>query len=199
MLNRSNNIFYENNNLIELVNFISSQKDSDIVLQDIFDWHLKNMNDNLIQNLTLHLNKSFGIPCDLIIDYIRSDNYINTQNVKNIKFWNCLNMLKKKYGFLIDNMYTKNRNPFSFLGLSLNLDKEETRFNLKIHRADDESFSVLVNSSDLLGIITFISINLNKIIDSGIYNLNIENINQFITVSDETSLKLKQLLKKTNK
>lgn len=189
------------NELINTIKAISSQDKEGKILEEIFDFHFRQNDDNIIQNLTLHMNESFKINSGLIINYLQDEEQIITEEMfNNFKsVIEVINKLKKKYGFILKNTNIKNNNPYAITGMAMMVDNKETRFSLKINRADGESLIAITNANELLNMINFSLLNLNKILTEGVYNIDINTVNEYININSEVSKKLSILLESINK
>lgn len=188
-------------NLIQLketINKIGLIENSDEVISDIFEMNFIKNNKDSLQEISIHLQEAFNMDCEIILTYILShENFEETllSDCENKLILKAVHRLKRIYGYPLRKINTINKNPFCISGMSITMDKEETMFSMTINRADGEYLDSIMNTNELMNLINFSSVNLDKIITDGKYNMDINIINNYIKISKELVNKLENLLK----
>ncbi|MBS4534212.1 hypothetical protein GOQ29_01120 [Clostridium sp. D2Q-14] len=182
----------ENQTLNELEDFIKKMSEVDNyheILTTIFEMHFKHDDkDKLFRNLNTHIAEVFKTNPKNLIDYLQHPQYtkIEELSLNATKYKASLlfvNKLKMKYGVLLRPLMAAQTNPFLINSIESNVGNGQSLHRLKLERADGKNLEGLFNSESLLSIFTVLIESLDKSLDRGIFNLNINTIDNYLNSS----------------
>ncbi|CAI3193654.1 hypothetical protein CNEO2_850004 [Clostridium neonatale] len=183
-----------NDNLEDLFELISNKfikvEGIEDEVENVFKTFVYPQNVDIIDDLINQLQYQFNFSGMEFIQLIVSDRNQLNEKIKYNKILNLINILDRKYGYLIKkNLVSKNK-PFMFTELQVNVEPSSSVHTLKIKRADGEKFECDITADGLLNLAGAVSGGINLALNTGIFNLNsviienyqnnTENVNEII-------------------
>lgn len=188
-------------NLREFIKKIRTVDDYHEILESIFEMHFKHdKKDDLIKNLSAHIEEVFKINAELFFSYVRTDEYFNIEQLdlnssKYKKTLELVNKLKMHYGAFLRPLFTRRQNPFLIVGAETNVTNNSSLHMLSLERADGEKFECLFSPDILMMIITALTNTLEKSMKDGIFNINGITLENYLKQSEKFKMFLDKLKK----
>ncbi|HAT4071025.1 TPA: hypothetical protein I9Z29_000901 [Clostridium perfringens] len=179
----------------EVLIVISKHKNYKELLNFIFENNIKYNNENLIYNVTSNLINIFKVDCNIIIDYlsgayIRGDIELASEELEVLEL---LNNLKDKYSSILIKSINRARNPIGLSGVSANIGQSVSHNNITIFRNDEKMLDLLCTAQDLVHFTNSLNQALLNVLNVGIYNLEIDSINELMTNLNALNNKLNNM------
>lgn len=184
--------------ILHIINKIETTPSGSELLIEIFEFHIKSDKTDIVQSIQMHLNEAFQMDFLGLFRYFQTQEIISDSDL-NLSESNTLlliNNLKRKYGFIIREFQMKNDNPFLLKGMGISFNEKETLFSASLIRNDGEKFDTMVNAQSLLNMVNLSCTQLNNILKSGIYNLDINSVNNFLNSGGNLLTEFNKLLGK---
>jgi|GEM_PF-5921711 hypothetical protein len=179
-------------NLLLFVEKMREIPNSEELLTEIFELHFMHTEkDTLAMELHSHITNIFKIDAMTLLQYLADmkssinsdDSYIKT-----------INRLKMKYGYFINELLKRIQNPFLIAGAEFNVENGSSIHRFSLRRVDGMYFEAQFNPGTFLPIVNLCINSLRQSIERGIYNLNEQDIMNFLTESNQLADLFKSLL-----
>ncbi|CAI3206099.1 hypothetical protein [Clostridium neonatale] len=166
------------------------------IIKTIFDSHFKFDNKiDLIRNLNQHIFETFKCNPSMLMNYFQFNGEISLEEFflkkKNYeKIAKSIEEIGYKYGFFIRELISLQQSPFIIKTASFSIANGGSLHNIELTRADGKNLSAMFTSESLMLIITSMLNALEKSMTDGIYTINNEVLNGYLSSSEQ----LKQLI-----
>lgn len=172
---------YNKENFKKLLLQIVNEENYKEILNTIFEISMTNKNID-IADIIENLNESFGFDCVELIKYLSIPGYLTKDDINIydsgiIKF---INLLKKKYGYIIRKILITEREPFMVTKFSSNFQPGMSYASIKIERNDGENIEGISTAQNFLALTTFINNTTLSMIKNGVYNLDLVSVDNSI-------------------
>lgn len=167
------------------------------IISEIFKLNVRENNTDMATDLLTNLNETFLIDCKELLNYFFIIGYLTAQEIgiSDSGIVKYINLLKKKYGYIIRKSIAVSRDPLVINGLEMNFSDSSSYASLKISRNDGESLNGIVTAQQLLNLIQGFTNATLGMLEKGIYNLDINMIKSSIESSKALTNKLESLIK----
>jgi len=189
-------------NIIGFIKDVDATNDSIEILNHIFEFHLlKSSEKKSFNNFIDHISIAFEVNPNYLIDYMTYNESltINDSELENDSYadlLNFINKLKKKYGLIISNLLSQNRDPFMLSGADVNVKNNGSIHNLRVIRADGESLSMNFDSSSIMATSLAFTQALSNSIEIGIFSLDPTLVNHYLDANKNLIQQLAELLER---
>ncbi|MGA4486516.1 hypothetical protein ACPA3B_24265 [Bacillus bombysepticus] len=172
--------------LILFIEEMEKMEDSIEILESIFDNHLKKTTQFNITELESHISMTFQADPTWLLSYIIDDSFNDyiELDFKN-PFYKCIHKLKLKYGFFLQKSLSKDSLPFVLSSTEVNVQKRSTLHPIIFKRTDGVEFKAYVNADMLLGTLGTLAAATKGALEKGIYSLDREEINTYLSQTNE--------------
>ncbi|MCM3527833.1 hypothetical protein M4D56_01825 [Cytobacillus oceanisediminis] len=156
---------------------------------------LRNIQDLLAQFFQINPNlfiDYMNVPVIFKIDDLSLDSPTYKRVLEN------LNDIKLKYGIHIRELITNQREPFSITSVETSISHNESTHTIRFIRGDGMTLDGMFKPVSLMGIVASLTSSLRISMEKGIYNLDPQIIDLYLSESKELEKFLKQLLENAN-
>ncbi|NBI08383.1 hypothetical protein [Senegalia massiliensis] len=187
------------NNLEHFIKEINKTDKYYEILSTIFETHFKlDSKEELIKNLNIHITEVFKVNAHILIEYLQHPNYFKIEQLElNASKYKAslklINEMKMKYGLLLRPLLASQNNPFLINSIDINVGNQQTLHRLNIERADGQKLEGQFNAESLLAITSVFIDSIDKALERGIFNLNIQTINNYFEYSEILNERLNKL------
>lgn len=194
--------------ICDILKVIRDTEDGIEILETIFDCHIKESDEEeLIKNIVFHAKESFNYDFSIILMYFSKQEFLSEKDINDsslIESLHILNKLKRKYGYILNTIQRSSGvNSFLLKTITLSGSLDSQVCTLFLKRNDNEKFSLMLNSENLLTIHTLSAQALDTMIDNKVYNFNIEALITYLKESQKVLNKISNIVddfeKATNK
>ncbi|MGG4200758.1 hypothetical protein [Peribacillus frigoritolerans] len=194
-MNTQTDLLY--NDFQEVLKSLENLEESAEHLSFIFDFHIKSPDeDDLFRNLQEHVSRLLNESTPYLFNYfLAPEVFFDRELEKENKTIRIINDLKIKYGFVIERLFERSKNPFLLNEAEFNIEAGSSTHKIKFSRTDGQSLESTFTSSSMIPLLGLLSNATSQSIEKGIYNLNIEQINYYMRESDKLTGILQNLLK----
>lgn len=171
------------------------------IISEIFKITIDKGNDGMVSDLLTNLNETFLIPCNELINYFFVREYLtaNEIGISDSGIVKYVNLLKKKYGYIIRKSMTILQDPFVVSGFETNFSDSSSYSSIKFLRNDGEYLSGIVTAQQLLVLCQGLTNATLAMLDKGVYNLDLNTIKASIESNNRLSDKLSSLISRSEK
>lgn len=182
----------QESNLWSFVEKMKEIPDAEELLTEIFDLHFRRTETHsLATELHGHITQVFKADATFLLHYLGDLNvWVHSDDtyIENI------NKLKRKYGYLINELLKRIQNPFLISGAETNVEHGSSIHKVSISRADGTRFDAQFTPGVFLPVLTLFINSVRQSIEKGIYNLNEQDIINFVVESGQLTDLLQSLL-----
>lgn len=199
MMNPRDNII---NGLKEFIIKAKTVKNYNTIIETMFESHFKLDDKNeLLKNLNEHLVEVFHIHPFALLGYLQFNETLSVSDLEiDNSYKQCIesiNKIKMKYGFVIRKLIMKSQAPFIINSVETNIGLGNSLHNITFYRCDGSYLSGMFNPEGLLAMSTSLLAAVKASMERGVYNLNEDTINNYITQSDLLKNYINNLIKGT--
>jgi hypothetical protein len=179
-------------NLLSFVEKMKEIPNSEELLTEIFELHfIHTEKHTLAMELHSHITQIFKIDAMTLLQYLADMNSLINSDDSYIK---TINRLKMKYGYFINELLKRIQNPFLISGAEFNVENGSSVHKFLLRRVDGTYFEAQFNPGTFLPIVNLFINALRQSIEKGIYNLNEQDIENFLKESNQLADLFQSLL-----
>jgi len=161
------------------------------IIEDIFSLYFQhNVKYNIIGDLKDHIYTVFKVNPNHLLHYMADTNlYIEPMNAK----FSFINNLKARYGMFVARLLNSNDNPFLITGAEVNVQNGGSVHKLSFTRNDQKKLDGQFTPATMLTIISLLTNATTHAVETGIYNLNEQELQNYYDASDNFISLLKSI------
>lgn len=189
----------ENNleNLLEILNNkFHMMNNKEKRLEEIFKMYVYPENGSICADILGQLEHEVKCNCIELIHLIVNDRHVLNETVKGNQLLNIINMLDRKYGFLIKRDMIKQQRPFMLGGFDVNIEQNSSMHSICLRRIDGQRLQCNVSALELINIATNLINALDITINNSLYNIDTNSVMQYKMVSEKLNKTLEGIIKK---
>lgn len=183
--------------LSQLLNEIRKDKNYKEIISEVFRISIDSDNDNMISDLLSNLNETFLIDCNELLNYFFVIGYLTAEQIgiTDLEIVEYVNLLKKKYGYVIRKAMAICKDPLIIGGFEANFSDSSSYASIKFSRNDKESLTGIATTQQLLILCQGITNITLGMLEKGVYNLDLNIIKSYLESNEMLSDKLNSLIK----
>lgn len=168
------------------------------IISEIFKINIDNGNNEMVSDLLENLNETFLIECNELINYFFVKGYLTADEIgigdsDIVKY---VNLLKKKYGYIIRKSMATSKDPLVISGFETNFSDTSSYSSIKFLRNDGEYLNGIVTTQQLLVLSQGLANATLAMLEKAVYNLDLKTVKDSIASNNRLSDKLYSLINK---
>lgn len=167
------------------------------IISEIFKINIDKGNNDMVSDLLTNLNETFLIECNELLNYFFVKGYLNAEEIgiSDSDIVKYVNLLKKKYGYIVRKSMTISKEPFVISGFETNFTDLSSYSSIRFSRNDGENLSGIVTAQQLLLLCQGLTNATLAMLDKAVYNLDLNTVRTSIEFNNKLNDKLYSLIK----